>query len=125
MENNQQQAQDLREYIQSIGELNAEQKEKYLVMLDGGESELVILDEIDKLLQNQLDQEFREAGVSMDENDPEYIAKQNEMEEEIENAGAEYEKAMGEVEKEAAEIQASLAQEMDVVSIKALKEKMM
>lgn len=125
MENNQQSEQDLREYIQSISELDAEQKQTYLALLDSGESALVVLDEIDKLLQNQLDQEFREVGISMDENDPEYVAKQKEMEEEMANAQAEYEKAMGEVEKGAAEIQASLAQEMDEVSIKALKEKMM
>ena len=125
MENDQQKEQDLREYIRTIGELDDEKKNKYISMLDVGESELVVLDEIDKSLQADLDAAFLEAGVELDENDPEYVAAHQVMLAEVEDAGKEHDNEMKGIDSEIVELDASAAKEMDEVAIRAIKERMM
>lgn len=114
-------AQETIVYIQTIEELSDEEKNKYIDLIKNGADLVEVLDQIEDALQAKLDGVFEEAGVTLDENDPEYQAKQKEAIEELQSAENEFNATMSEIETEVDKFQEETIQQVDEAKMEAVR----
>jgi len=87
------------------------------------ELDLETFEEYKQFLQDALDKKFAEAGVELDENDPEYKAAYNEMKTEIQAATDDFAKEMDEIKKAGQALQKNASDELDQVDLQAAQDK--
>lgn len=104
---------ELVKYVQKIKELEVKEKDEFITMLKNGQDPVEILDKIEDKLQEKLDGVFEEAGVELDENDPEYKAKQKEMMDEFQEAEKEFGMKMSHIAEEAEFLQKDVAKQIE------------
>ncbi len=113
--------QETIEYIQTIEELIEEEKNNYIDMIKNGADLVEVLDQIEDTLQKKLDDVFEEAGVALDENDPEYQAKHKEMINELQSAENEFNTTMEEIETEVDNFQEETVKQVDEAKKEAVR----
>jgi hypothetical protein len=116
--------QEAMDYIKTISELGEEEKNQFIAMIQNGENPLEVLDKVEDKLQDKLDDVFKGEGIELDENDPEYQAKNKEMTDEIKAAEDEFDKTMDDIQKESDQIQEETLREADDIKAQALKDQL-
>jgi hypothetical protein len=112
------------DYINTIMELGSEEKNEFLKRVQDGDDIATTLDDIENKLQDKMDVIFTEAGVELDEKDPEYAQKHKEMMDEIQVAGDEFNVEMENIQKEAEELRVNTGNEIDQLKIEDLQNKL-
>lgn len=113
--------QETVEYIQAIKELSDQEKKQYVDAINNGTDLVDILDQVEDNLQEKLDGVFEEAGVTLDESDPEYQAKHKEMMNELQSAENEFNTTMSEIETDVNKFQEETIQKVDEVKMEAIR----
>ena len=113
--------QELIEYIQAIEEFTEEEKNTYIDMIKNGQDSAEIFDMIEDALQEKLDRVFNEGGAKIDENDPEYQAKHQEMMNDLKAAEDEFDTAVAKIEEESNEVEKKSMQEIDDLKIEEIR----
>lgn len=108
-------------FIQTIEALTPEERARFIEMINKSEDPREVLDKIEDNLQNQISNDFKEAGVEIDQNDPEYKAAYKEMTDEIGAAEKEFTEEMSGIEKEAENIKRDATQEADDIKLQAIR----
>lgn len=111
------------DYIKTIKELSEEEQLVFIKKIEDGGKPYEVLGEIEDAMQDKIDDIFKQAGIELDKNDPEYKAINEEMENEILAAEKEFNEAMSEIEVEINQIQLEAGRELDDIKIKELEEK--
>lgn len=119
---------ELIKYINENTFLEGDSKSDYLSMLnEEGVDDSKILDVLNLIedeIQGKIDAKFKEAGIELDENDPEYKAKHAEMMNEMQAAEDEFNVEMGKIDKEVSEVQKEASQQLDDIKAQAVRASM-
>jgi hypothetical protein len=118
--------QDLQEeieYIKTMEELSDDEKNKLLSMLENGENPVEVLAKIEDILQEKIDAVFESAGVTLEESNPEYQAKYQEMLAEMQAAELDFNQEMDAIKIETDHLKDVASEEIDQVKIEAIKSK--
>ncbi|HLD30729.1 MAG TPA: hypothetical protein VJB41_00805 [Patescibacteria group bacterium] len=83
-----------------------------------------LIDWLKDEVQVLIDDNFAQAGITDDENDPEYKAKFKEMMSEIDAAEGEFNQEMGKINKEVDKVTEETAKQLDDVQAQAVKSKL-
>jgi len=116
--------QEIIDYIQTIKELSVDEKKEFVSMMENGGDPVEVLDKVEDAIQGKIDNAFQEAGVTLDEKDPEYQAEHKKMMDEIQSAEDELNAEMNIIDNEAAKIQDDASQGIDDVKMEAIRSKM-
>ncbi len=111
------------EYIKTMEELSDDEKNKFLSMLENGENPVEVLAKIEDILQEKIDAVFESAGITLDESDPEYQAKYQEMLAEMQAAELDFNQEMDAIKIETDHLKDVASEEIDQVKIEAIKSK--
>ena len=114
-------AQETIEYIQTIEELSDQEKKQYTDMINSGADLVDVLDQVEDALQKKINSVFEEAGVTLDENDPEYQKEHEKMLAELQSAEDEFNETMGEIETDVNKFQEETIAETDKAKIEAIR----
>lgn len=111
------------EIIQKIGalsELDESEKAGYIAQIERGEDALTVLDRIEDALHAKLDKEFEDAGIVIDENDPEYRAAYEAYLATLDVAKREFETEMAEIARETDRIETETFSTVDAIQADAI-----
>ena len=92
-------------------------------MLENGENPVEVLAKIEDILQEKIDAVFESAGITLDESDPEYQAKYQEMLAEMQAAELDFNQEMDAIKIETDHLKDVASEEIDQVKIEAIKSK--
>jgi hypothetical protein len=112
---------DVLAFIETIEELSPEKKARYGEMIKKSEDPVEVLDAMEDDIQNRIRSHFKEAGIEIDQKDPQYQAACKEMMDEIQAAEKDFNDEMGDIEKEAQAIQQDASQAVDDVKLQAVR----
>jgi len=110
--------------IKSVSGLPEEEVTKWIERFNSvQEVDFDLFEEYKEYLQEAMDKKFAEAGIELDENDPEYKAAYNEMKTEIKAAQDAFEKEMQEIQKAGKALQKNASDELDKIDVTAAQDK--
>jgi hypothetical protein len=112
------------EYINSMDELSQEKKTELVAEVNAGADIVSVLDRIEGILQNEIDKTFKEAGVVLDQNDPEYLARHKEMMDEMQVAEEEFDQEMRAINEDEHSFHVEVGKKMDDLKINELNEQL-
>jgi hypothetical protein len=116
--------QEAVDHIKSLENLSDDEKKAFIGMIENGEDPVDVLDKVEDAIQEKIDDIFDKAGAKLDENDPEYQAKQKEMMDGIQVAEDEFNGEMESINSEAKKIEDEASEEIDKIKIEAINLKM-
>lgn len=108
--------------IEDLKGISEEEKSQFIEMVNNGENPSDVLDKLERYLQEEIQDSIEEAGITIDQNDPEYQVAFKKMIGQIAAAETTYNKEMSAIEEEAQKIQDEAVTQIDNAKIKAIQD---